>query len=124
MFDYDASQHPAAPIVSVQVLNPATGQSSDLNALVDSGAAISVAPLDTVREIGLKPIDRLEVREFEAIPTTVPVFRSTWIIAGFVVVGVEFVAVEREGTLLGRDLLQHFILTLNGKTATFDLVDP
>lgn len=124
MSDYDASQYPAAPIVPVRILNPTTGQAITLKGLIDSGAAISVVPLETTRQLGLKPVDEAQVRGFDVSSSTVPVFRSTWIIAEHVLIGVEHVAVERQGLLLGRDVLQHFILTLNGKTETFELVDP
>ena len=46
------------------------------------------------------------------------------LIDGFVILNAEVVAVERDDMLLGRDVLQNFILTLNGKTEVFDLVDP
>lgn len=124
MIEYDKSHYPPAPVVSIQILNPATGQSATLKGLIDSGAAISVVPLATARQIGLKPVDQALIRGLEAIPTEVPVFNSIWVVQGFVLLGVEFVAVERESVLLGRDVLQHFILTLNGKEGKFDLVVP
>jgi hypothetical protein len=37
---------------------------------------------------------------------------------------VEIAASPRQDVLLGRDVLNHFILTLNGKDLTFELRDP
>ena len=44
--------------------------------------------------------------------------------ADFVILNAEVVAAGRNDMLLGRDVLQNFILTLDGKTETFELVDP
>jgi len=46
------------------------------------------------------------------------------IVAGHVIVDLEVAAFDRQTMLLGRDILQHFILTLDGKAGAFTLVDP
>lgn len=121
MIDYNDDYNPPAPVVPVQIINPVTGESTTVNALIDSGASVSVVLLDAVDEIGLKPVAQASVQGFGKIVQTVPVFRSTWVVAGHVLIGVEYVAVERKDALLGRDVLQHFILTLNGKMGQFHL---
>jgi len=42
----------------------------------------------------------------------------------FVILNAEVAAAGRNDMPLGHDVLQSFILTLNGKAETFDLVDP
>ena len=46
------------------------------------------------------------------------------LLADFVILNAEVVAANRNDMLLGRDVLQNFILTLDGKAETFDLIDP
>jgi hypothetical protein len=43
---------------------------------------------------------------------------------GYTLQDIEVTASPRRDVLLGRDVLNHFILTLNGKDLTFDLKDP
>ena len=124
MIDYDPNYNPAAPVVAVRLLNPATGKAVDLSALVDTGAGVSAVSLEIANELGLEPIGTMRVRGFDTIRRTVPVFRSTWIIEGHLLLGIECVAIKGRGALVGRDVLQHFILTVNGKAGTFTLVDP
>jgi len=121
VIDYNDDYNPPAPVVPVQIVNPATGESVTVNALIDSGASVSVVLLDAVDKIGLKPVAQAQVQGFGEIVQTVPVFRSTWVVGGHVLIGVEYVVVEREDALLGRDVLQHFVLTLNGKLGQFNI---
>ena len=45
-------------------------------------------------------------------------------VEGCAVYDVEAVALPRPDAVLGRDVLNHFIITLNGKELIFEVVDP
>ena len=124
MTDYTPTLNPPGPVVSVRILDPVTGRSADLVALIDTGAALSVIPAEIVDELGLSPVDMTSVRTVSGEHWMASTFRCTCVIEGYVVLGVEFVAVKNATGLLGRDVLQHFILTLDGKAGQFTLVDP
>jgi len=53
-----------------------------------------------------------------------PLYYIAMEIAGYNIPLVEVTAVQRSDVLLGRDVLNQFILTLDGKALTFDLRDP
>jgi hypothetical protein len=53
-----------------------------------------------------------------------PTYSVTFEVEEYVVQDVEVAASPRRDILLGRDVLNRFILTLDGKSLTFDLKDP
>ncbi len=74
--------------------------------------------------LGLNATGALEASGFDLTPKRLPTFLLMMLLDDFVILNAEVVAASRNDMLLGRDVLQNFILTLNGKTETFDLVDP
>ena len=45
-------------------------------------------------------------------------------VEGQLVNDVEVIALSRRDGILGRDVLNHFIVTFNGKALTFEVIDP
>lgn len=115
----------------MKVLHPykqALGESSSLSAKIDTGADISVAPVDSVRRLGIRPLgyfyvyDALEsqhyllwsylVRFVGSNPTTHDkLFEMT----------AEVIVLPREDALIGRDILEHFMLVADGKNQSFTI---
>jgi hypothetical protein len=124
MPEYDASFNPPAPVMQVEVRNPLTGASMQLRAQIDSGTSISVIPVSAATHLGLNATGALEARGFDLTPKRLPTFLLMMLLDDFVILNAEVVAASRNDMLLGRDVLQSFIVTLNGKTETFELVDP
>jgi predicted aspartyl protease len=124
MPEYDRSFHPPAPVIQVEVRNPSTGASVQLRAQIDSGTSITVLPVSAAARLGLSATGAIEARGFDLTPLKLPTFLVMMLIDGFVILNAEVAATGRDDMLLGRDVLQNFILTLNGKTETFDLIDP
>lgn len=124
MFKYDLAFDPPAPVVAVDVSDPDTGKMSPCSALIDTGAFMSVVPASLARDLDLKPHSRVKARGVgnQAIDLSTYLVRLT--VAGHVIVDLEVAAFDRQTMLLGRDILQHFILTLDGKAGAFTLVDP
>lgn len=121
---YDPSFNPPAPVMQVEVRNPLTGASVRLRAQIDSGTSISVLPVSVATDLGLNATGTMEARGFDLTPKRLPTFLVMMLLNDFVILNAEVVAAKRIDMLLGRDVLQNFILTLNGKAETFDLVDP
>ena len=121
---YDPAFNPPAPVIPIEVRNPLTGASMQLRAQIDSGTSITVLPASAAADLGLNATGTLEARGFDLTPKRLPTFLVMMLVDGFVILNAEVVAAHRDDMLLGRDVLQNFILTLDGKTETFDLVDP
>lgn len=124
MLEYDPAFDPPAPIVTVKVRDPATGAVAECQAQIDTGSFMSALPESMAQDLGLEPHGRVMARGVDAQVIELSTYIVTLIIEGHVIIDTEVGALEREDILLGRDVLRHFILTLNGKTETFELIDP
>ena len=124
MFKYDPAFDPPAPVVAVDVSDPDTGKTSPYSALIDTGAFMSVVPASLARDLDLKPHSRVKARGVGNQAIDLSTYLVRLIVAGHVIVDLEVAAFDRQTMLLGRDILQHFILTLDGKAGAFTLVDP
>ncbi len=121
---YDTSFNPPAPVILIEVRNPLTGATVQVRAQIDSGTSISVLPVSAATDLGLNAIGTIEARGFDLTSQRLPTFLVMMLLDDFVILNAEVVTARRHDMLLGRDVLQNFILTLNGKAEMFDLVDP
>ena len=113
---YDSKDfNPPAPLARVGLKDPRTGESiSDVRMLIDSGADITVLPTD--------PIDRLdwnlgeEAYELEGFDGRRSVARSVYLELNFLgrTFRGRFAVLESEIGILGRNVLNHFPLLLDG----------
>ncbi|MBI3762680.1 MAG: hypothetical protein HY260_12590 [Chloroflexi bacterium] len=124
MPDYDPSFRPPAPVVPVEVRNPVTGASIRVRAQIDTGTSTSVLSLAAVADLDLASSGTMQAANFDGTLYRLSTYLVTLLLEGYVVLGAEIAAGTRNDLLLGRDILQHFVLTLNGKAETFELVDP
>lgn len=124
MFKYDPAFDPPAPVVAVDVSDPDTGKMTPCSALIDTGAFMSVVPASLARDLDLKPHSRVKARGVGNQAIDLSTYLVRLIVAGHVIVDLEVAAFDRQTMLLGRDILQHFILTLDGKAGAFTLIDP
>ena len=124
MLDYDPTFNPPAPVVRVRVQNPDNGAAAEIRAQVDTGSFMTVIPESIARELKLEPYSRVVAGSVDCQAIQVSTFRVTLVVEGYVILRAEIAVLDRDDALLGRDALQHFILTLNGKEGKFDLVDP
>ena len=124
MLDYDPTFNPPAPVVTVQINNPFTGANVRCRAQIDTGSFMSAIPTAVAETLGLRPHSRVRARSVDRASIELSTYRVNLIVEGQVIVNQEVGMLERGDMLLGRDVLQHFILTLNGKEGKFDLVDP
>ena len=124
MFRYDTEVVPPAPIVKTQVINPLTRETSHLPGKLDTGAAMTVIPRELVTALHLEQMGDVLCQGYDGVETLRPLYYVALEVAGYHFPIVEVTASPRQDVLLGRDVLNHFILTLNGKDLTFELLDP
>lgn len=116
VFRYVASELPPAPDVLVSVGRPdGTTLLSDVPAKVDCGADRTVLPSQLAAQLNL---DELEKREFEGLGgqrITMSIFHIHLTIRGCQAVDVAAAGNDGEPhILLGRDVLNHFRIVLDG----------
>ena len=122
---YDLSFSPPAPVADVTIAHPVTGaRSGVLRGKLDSGADVTVIPERLVGQLRLTPRGRIWTRGYDGTYTQRPVYYVRLRVEGFDLAVVRCIAADRANVLLGRNVLNRFIITLDGKTLTFELKDP
>ena len=122
---YDEAEIPPAPIASVTWASPAApDRKAETRALIDSGAAVTVAPPDVFLALGVKSIGWLEATGYQGEAERHQVFEVSLEIEGHLLPLLRVAEAEVDEAIIGRDVLNRFILTLNGPALTFDLSAP
>ncbi len=124
MFRYDTTIKPPAAFVQVTLFDPITGLSVQKPGKLDTGASITVLPESVVTTLRLKAVSEGFVTGFDGKGSLCPLYYIAVEIAGYDIPIIEVTSAQRSDVLLGRDILNQFILTLDGKALTFYLRDP
>jgi len=121
---YDMRMRPPAAVIEIQVIDLVSGTAEHVPAKLDTGAAISVLPRTTVETLQL--IQRSEAAFYghDGVLTMRPTYYVGIEVAGYRIPVVEVASSRRTDILLGRDVLNRFIVTFNGKDIAFEMRDP
>ena len=122
---YDTTFNPPAPVADVLVAHPVhRSRRRALRGKLDCGADTTVVPEDLVTQLGLTPRSHAWARGFDGTYSRRPVFYVRLRVEGFDLPSVRCLAADRTTVLVGRNVLNRFLLILDGKHLTFDLQDP
>lgn len=118
-FPYDRHYHPAAPVLSILLLRRKT---ATLSALVDSGADNSIFPLDHLLAAGADYVGTKRLVGVTGHKRIVDLYLVDVQIGNYRVPGIRAVAIDPGGeALIGRDVLNQLIVTLNGVEGITDI---
>ena len=122
---YDRAFNPPAPIADVTIANPVTpNKRSRVRGKMDTGADITVIPERLIVPLGISPKGRVWTRGYDGTYTQRSVYYVRLTLEGFVLATVRCIATNRGDVLLGRNVLNRFLVILDGKNLTFELKDP
>jgi predicted aspartyl protease len=117
MPSYDGSRFdPPAPVAEVTLVSRAGGQSvSGVLLLVDTGADVTLLPRMAVERLGVPPLpgQRYEVMGFDGTTSFAPVAVLDMVFLDRVFRG-RYLLIGQECGILGRDVLNHAALLLDG----------
>jgi predicted aspartyl protease len=114
-FDYDLTYSPSFPIVEFTIAATTNGRQQTIQGLVDSGSDITQIPYSVLQAIGARDVDDRWVRDASGLRVPVAIYVVQIQIGSSVLPSIE--VVNRTGsteTIIGRDVLNQFIVTLNG----------
>lgn len=122
----DTTLDPPGPMVNVTVRPPGCAEPTwKTLGQLDTGADVTLIPASVADELQLAPEEyHIIMAGYDNAETERMAYFVDLEIAGHTLESVEVVAVPTDTVLVGRDVLNHFIVTLNGKTLTFELQDP
>ena len=125
MFPYDPAFSPPPPVLELVVGHPKAAHiETRVQAQVAPGSDITVLPESAAEAIGLQHAGDLGTEGYDGIVTRWPFYVVTLKVADVTLRPMSVVVMSRSLAILGRDVLNHFILTLSGKDLTFELRDP
>jgi len=124
MHRYETRVRPPAPFLEIQVIHPVTAVTRQWPAKLDTGATLTILPEVLVDALVLSPKGEATIYGYDGMATIRPIYYVNLQVAGYSLSSVRVSSSKRSDVLLGRDVLNHFILTLNGKDLTFELQDP
>ncbi|MCG3139476.1 MAG: hypothetical protein HDKAJFGB_00351 [Anaerolineae bacterium] len=124
MYRFDNVSKPPAPYLAVVVRHPHTRAEIRIAAKLDTGAAKSVIPSSVVATLNLETMGSLSARGFNQAIDTYPVYYVELEVADLKLPMLPVIALPRQDMLLGRDILNYFIITLDGKAGAFEMHDP
>jgi len=117
MPDYEASLFdPPAPVARVALRNPDAGTAlSDVRLLLDTGADVTLLPQASVQALGASPLAdlRYELMGFDGSKSFASAVVIDVVFLNRVFRG-RYLVVEDECGILGRDILNHVSLLLDG----------
>jgi len=120
---YDATRFdPPAPLALVTLRNLGTGTVlSDVPMLLDSGADVTLVPQAAVNQLGVAviPDSQYELKGFDGSTSFAPVARLGLGFCGRTFRG-QFLLIDQEWGILGRNVLNAVPLLLDGPHLTWD----
>ncbi|MBM4033761.1 MAG: hypothetical protein FJ291_18540 [Planctomycetes bacterium] len=124
MRSYDTTLYPPGPVVAVRLTHPATDeQSSPIRGRLDTGAGVTVIPEGLPVQLGLMPQGQIWTTSFDGSRTKRDVYYVGVRMEGFAIASVPCVVARRNDVLLGRNVLNQFLIILDGRNLAFDLRD-
>ena len=119
---YDRSFHPPAPVAEVSIAQPVTDiASGPLRGKLDSGADVTVIPARWITRLGLSPRAAVWARSYDGTYSQRAVYYVRFTIEGHELSAVRCLATDRTDVLVGRNVLNRFVLRLDGKRLRFTL---
>ncbi len=114
-FEYDHTYFPAFPVLDFTISAGKNGRSQPLQGLIDSGSDVTQIPIYILRTIKAREVDDRWVRDASGLRYPVPIYMVQLQIGDFILYGIEVVGRRSTNEILvGRDVLNQFVVTLNG----------
>ena len=121
MYKYNETVKPPAPYCGALVSNFDSSRQATLEALLDTGSEISLIPLNVARRLGLRYQGTGQVQGITGERVARHIFQAFISIDQNTTRETDVMAWNEESVLLGRDILNHYHITLDGPNLTLTI---
>jgi predicted aspartyl protease len=119
---FDRQFVPPSAVADVVVTHPvSSSNSAPLGGKLDTGADITVIPEGLVSQLGLSARSHVWARAYDGILSQRPVYYVRFRLEGHDLPVVRCIAADRRNVLVGRNVLNRFVVTLDGRNLEFDV---
>jgi hypothetical protein len=123
-YDYDSSYSPAIPIAEIEIGRVGAETPLTLAALVDSGADATMIPWRFLRQIRARRSRKTWMRGTTGNRMLVDLYIISLKLGAFTLAHLEAVSNnDDDEVIIGRDILNHLIVTLNGPANTVEIAN-
>jgi predicted aspartyl protease len=123
-FSYNGGERPPAPYVDLEAASPVPNSPAiPGRGKIDSGAAMTVIPDALVARFNLIPSDVTDLVSFDGRITRRIVYRVDLIIGSRRFASLPVTSTRRRNVLLGRDVMNQLLITLDGHQLTLTIHD-
>jgi len=119
---FDRDFTPPAPVADVMMAHPVSGVSSGaLRGKLDTGADLTVIPESLVPQLALSARAHVWARGYDGTFSQRPVYYVRFRLEGHELPAVRCIAADRRNVLVGRNVLNRFVITLDGGNLRFEV---
>lgn len=124
-FDYDRGYLPPAPVITLTVDGYSdSAEPATIRAMIDSGADGTMLPTAVLEKIETSYVDSVRMSGVTGTIEQRDRYRVRLQIGEIVIKGIDAVAIASENeSLIGRDVLNQLVVTLNGLAAELTIAD-
>jgi predicted aspartyl protease len=115
---------PPAAVLPLRASSPQGVDAFDLDGKLDTGADLCALPDRVVAELDLPPVRTVRAAGFAGVLAEAVVYRADLTVAGVTLRRVETLVTKRPYAIVGRNVLRHFVLRIDGPGERFELRHP
>jgi predicted aspartyl protease len=122
-YDYSQAYDPPFPVIEITLSLPGQVQNeATFTALIDSGSDGTLIPLDILEGMGARYVDQARIRSILGDSRLVNLYLVSLGIGPHQIPAVRAIAaVEGQEIILGRDILNQLVITLNGPASVSEI---
>jgi predicted aspartyl protease len=121
-YDYNFAYTPSAPVAEIEVTSDLSDTAITLVAFIDSGADATMLPFEILQQLQAEELETRYLRTVTGKRIAVDLYRVGIRIGAYHIRSIRAVATDSPSeVILGRDVLNHLIVTLNGLAAVTEI---
>lgn len=123
-YDYDNDYNPAMPVEDIEIGRAMADASLALKAVVDSGADATIIPVHSLEEIRARRSRKMWLRGSAGGRVLVDLYQVSLQLGPFAQMFLEVVgSTQNDEVIVGRDVLNHLTVTLNGPAHSVEVFE-